>query len=102
LPLNEAIDVYSLGNVFYAVLTGVGPFYNETGVSQVHYKVAAGETPFVDPRWRNWSFAESKLIDMMEKLWTYSPDKRPDIFAVVAFLREAIKETRLSYMHEDG
>jgi hypothetical protein len=85
------------------LLTGVSIFYELSFVEEkeIHKKVKAGERPFVDPRWRKKSFAERKLIEIMEQMWTHHPDKRIDIFGVVSFLRDALKETRRSYLHED-
>ena len=101
-PLNEKIDVYSLANCFYSMLTGVGVFYDESEVEEVQRRVMVGETPYIDPRWRERSFAEGKLIEVMQKMWTYNPDERIDIFEVIAFLRDALDETLRSYMHEDN
>lgn len=100
-PLNEKIDVYSLGNNMYALLTGVSVFYDEEDIDQVQRRVKSGEMPYIDPRWQERSFAERKMIEIMEKMWTYDPDERVDIFEVITFLREAYEETRRNHMHED-
>jgi serine/threonine protein kinase len=100
-PLNEKIDVYSLGNNMYALLTGVSVFYEESDISEVQRRVKAGETPYVDHRWRERSYAERKMIEIMERMWTYNADERIDIFEAVILLRDAWDETRRSYMHED-
>ncbi|GKY95066.1 hypothetical protein MPSEU_000470800 [Mayamaea pseudoterrestris] len=100
-PLNEKIDVYSLGNSFYALLTGVGVFYDESDVDVVQERVMAGELPYIDTRWKKRSFAETQIIEIIERMWVYDPDERVDIFEVVAFLRNAWEETQRNYMHED-
>ena len=51
-----------------------------------------GETAFIDPRFRDRSFAESKLVDIIPLCWKYDPDDRIDIFELVRLLREAVKE----------
>ena len=54
--------------------------------------VIAGKRPFVDPRYAERSYAEKKMVEIMEKCWEYNPTKRIDIFEVVRLLREAIAE----------
>jgi serine/threonine protein kinase len=88
-PLNEKIDVWSLGMNMYALLTGVNPFYNDLTEEEVQQKVADGEKPFVDPRYRSRSFAEGQLIEIMELCWTYDADDRPDVFEIARRLRAA-------------
>jgi serine/threonine protein kinase len=88
-PLNEKIDVWSLGMNMYALLTGVSPFYKDLVVEEVQQKVVNGEKPYIDPRYRSRSFAEGQLIEIMELCWTFDPDGRPDIFEIARRLREA-------------
>ncbi len=47
---------------------------------------------YVDPRFRKRSFAEKKLVELMEKCWIYDPNDRISIFETVEFLRNVIKE----------
>ena len=51
-----------------------------------------GELPYVDPRYKQRSFAESQLVEIMEKCWVYDAEKRIDIFEVVRLLRKAVAE----------
>jgi len=90
-PLDEKIDVYSFGNNIYALLTGLYPFYEIDGEheAKVQEKVKNGERPYVDPRYRNRSYAEGTLVEVMEACWAYNPDQRPDLYAVVLQLQEA-------------
>ena len=55
-------------------------------------KMIKKETAYIDPRYRNRTYAESALVEIMEECWTYDPDERVDIFEVVEFLREAVEE----------
>ena len=55
-------------------------------------KLIGKELAYVDPRYAEKGFAESKLVEVMEKCWVYEPDKRIDIFEVVKLLREAVEE----------
>ena len=49
-------------------------------------------TAYIDDRYRTRSFAEGKLVEIMERCWVYDPVKRADIFEVVRFLRDAVEE----------
>ena len=52
------------------------------------------ERAYVDPRYRHRSFAEAKMVEIMEQTWEFDPTQRIDIFAVVKFLRDAVEENR--------
>jgi serine/threonine protein kinase len=88
-PLNEKIDVWSLGMNMYTLLTGVNPFYNESNEEAVQQLVTNGEKPYIDPRYRSRSFAEGQLVEIMERCWIYDPDDRPDIFEITRQLKAA-------------
>jgi hypothetical protein len=49
------------------------------------------ELPYIDPRWRTRSYVEGRLVEIMEKCWSYDPDQRIDIFEAVRLLRETLK-----------
>ena len=90
-PLNEKIDVYSYGNGVYGLLTGLWPFYtlNDDHEEEVKEKIRKGETPFIDPRYRNRSLEEGILAGIIDACWAYDPDARPDMVSVVTKLRLA-------------
>ncbi|KAL9182905.1 hypothetical protein ACHAXT_004184 [Thalassiosira profunda] len=90
--LNEQIDTFSFGNNIYAMLTGLWNFYDTDDDGVVQKKLIDGGLAYVDARYRERSFAETKLVELMEKCWIYDPDKRISIFDAVAFLRKAVKE----------
>ena len=60
----------------------------------VQKKLIDGKTAYVDSRYRERSFAEKKLIELMEKCWIYDPDERISMFEAVEFLRKAVKENK--------
>ena len=51
-----------------------------------------GKLPYLDPRYKERSYAEKKLVELMEKCWLYDPDERISIFDAVEFLRQAVKD----------
>ncbi len=85
------MDVYSFGNNMYALLTGAMPFQGED-YHDIQGYVAGGEIPFIDPRYRERSREEAKLVEIIEACHEFHPDDRPSIFEVVAFLRDALLE----------
>lgn len=91
--LNEKMDVFALGNIFYGILTGLFPFYFSSH-DEAEKRLVKGDRAYIDERWRTHSFAEKKLIDAIEKCWIHDPDERTDIFWVVRFLRDALDEHR--------
>lgn len=91
-PLNEQIDVFSLGNNFYGLLTGLWIFYENKDDQAVQSKVINEELPFIDNRYSHRSFAEATLIKAMKMCWKHDPDERSDIFEIVKFLRRAVGE----------
>ncbi|GAX24170.1 hypothetical protein FisN_4Lh255 [Fistulifera solaris] len=90
-PLNEKIDVWSLGINMYYVLTGSTVLPEAKTTEEYQERIMKGEKPPIDPRFRERSFAEQTMVDIIERCWIYNPDERIDIFGVVQILREAVK-----------
>ena len=90
--LNEKVDVYSLGNNMYSLLTGLWVFNDEPDFGEVQYLVRQGKKPYIDPRYKERSLAESKLVEIIGKCHEYYEEERPSIFEVVEFLRESLEE----------
>ena len=89
-PLTETIDVWSLGNNFYSLLTGLWVYPDDEDMNVLRNKIGNGNFTNIDPRYKNHSFAEGKLVDIIERIWKFNPSERPSIFDVVHFLREAV------------
>ncbi|CAJ1930979.1 unnamed protein product [Cylindrotheca closterium] len=90
--LNEKIDVWSLGNNMYTLLTGLDPF------PWLHSKemqplVMRGETAYIDPRFWARSKEEGRLAEIIKQCFEYNPDLRPSVFDIVEQLREAVTES---------
>ena len=51
-----------------------------------------GKIPFIDPRYRARSPAESKLVDVLERCYVYDAEERASMFELAASLRETFDE----------
>jgi hypothetical protein len=92
-------DVWAMGNNIYILLTGLYPYYETTITSEIENMVQAGETPFVDDRYRNRSMVEGRLVEIMEQCWAFDPQDRADIFEIVAHLRETQRRYQQETAH---
>lgn len=90
--LDEKIDVFSFGNNIYAMLTGLWGFYDISDDQVTQEKLTDGDLPYIDPRWKERSYIERRLVELMEKCWIFDPDERVDIFFAVEFLKETVRE----------
>jgi serine/threonine protein kinase len=91
-PLDEKVDVYSLGNNMYSVLTGLWVFYDSTSERDTVKRVTGAEKPWIDPRYKDGDLAEAKLAEIIPRCLEYFPQKRPSVFDLVGWLREAVEE----------
>ncbi|KAG7364549.1 protein kinase domain containing protein [Nitzschia inconspicua] len=91
-PLDEKIDVFSLGNNMYSLLTGLWVFYDSKDDQETRKRVTGGEKPWIDPRYIDGDPAESKLAQIIPRCFEYFPEKRPSVFQLVEWLSEAVKE----------
>jgi serine/threonine protein kinase len=89
--IDEKVDVYSMGNNIYTLLTGLWPFYESSIYAYAIKRVKSGIRPYVDERYRKRSYIEAKLVEIMEKMWAQEPTDRPDIFEVLSLLKEIKK-----------
>ena len=83
--VNEGSDTFSLGNNFYALLTGFRPHYEWTGKKRDLYgQIGEGlKLPYIDDRYRNRSDVESTLVKLMEACWVYDKRERASVFDVL-------------------
>lgn len=95
LDLNKKAIVLSRTHtsVCYRNSVSVYPFYSLTEV-ETQGMVMNGTTAFIDPRYKERSFAESKLVEIIPQCWIYDPRQRINIFRIVDFLRNAVQESK--------
>jgi hypothetical protein len=74
------------------MLTGLWGFYDIEDDEETQEVLIDGKLPYIDPRWKERSYIERRLVELMEKCWIYNPDDRIDIFYAVEFLRETVRE----------
>lgn len=88
--LDEKIDIFSLGNCFYGLLTGLWPLYYSSN-EVAENKLVMGQMPYIDKRYRTRSYAEGSLVKAIEMCHHREPEDRSDIFAIVNHLRDAVE-----------
>ena len=95
-PLNEKIDVWSLGINMYYLMTGSSVLPEAKTTTEYQERIMKGQKPPIDPRYPERSFAERTLVEIIERCWIYDPDERIDIFEAVETLLDAIKRLETS------
>ena len=86
-----------MGNTIYSLLTGLEPFsqYDDNGENEaveIQRKILKGEQSFIDPEYRNGSFVESKLVEIIEATWEIFGGRRISMFDVSSFLKQTKEE----------
>ena len=94
--LDESIDIWPMGNLIFALLTGLKPYYEIKGGDTAIQKETKKGPPYIDPRYKTRSFIESRMYDIMKRCHQMKAKDRVDIFEVVRYL----KETRRLHQEE--
>ena len=91
--LDEKIDIFSLGNILYSILTGLWIYYDygddTADVHDVQSLITHGNLTYIDSRYDFRSFGEAFLVRLMNICWFYYADQRPSIFEVIELLEIA-------------
>lgn len=88
--LNEKIDIFSLGNNIYALLTSLWVFPNDQD-EVARGKLMNGELSVIDETYSLSSPEEKLLVEIMQQCWRYDPAERIDAFEIVRLLREFLE-----------
>lgn len=85
---DEKMDVYTMGNNIYVLMTGLWPFYTEDEDETIQHWVRTGKRPYIDDRYRySDNLIEREFVKIMEEMWEGDIHDRPDIFKIVKWLR---------------
>ena len=76
----------------YGLLTGLMVFHEAAHYGEVQHRVGLGEKAYIDPRYKERSLAEAKLIEIIDRCHEYYQEDRPSIFEVVDLLSQALEE----------
>ncbi len=87
----EKIDVYSLGNVIFSILTGLYPF-DDLEMEDAQKKVMNGETPPIPVEYLKSNHPIDKaLVQAMKMCWVYNWQDRANASDVRDFLMNTWK-----------
>mmetsp|Transcript_2157 Transcript_2157/g.4711 ORF Transcript_2157/g.4711 Transcript_2157/m.4711 type:complete len:702 (+) Transcript_2157:191-2296(+) len=87
---NEMIDVYSMGNIFYAILAGEMPFEGQKE-SKAQKKVIGGRRPgFPKEILSSEDAATQAMLAATKKCWAHAPGDRPKAASIRNELKEAM------------
>lgn len=70
---DEKCDIWSLGVLLYMMLSGTPPFYGANR-KEVMAKIRKGKFSF---KGRMWNLISKEAKDLIERMLTYQPEKRP-------------------------
>lgn len=85
--LDESVDVWPMGNIIFSILTGLYPYHEHSDIKAIVKRRKEGP-PYIDPRYKTRSYAEGRLVEIMNQCHKLKASERVDIFEVVRHLRE--------------
>ena len=96
IPLTEKVDVYSLGNILWSLLTGTSPWKkNNKMMDELRPRVARGEMPTLPSKFANSTDLSIVAIkNAMYKCLEIDPEKRASAGEIAHDLKVALKEVK--------
>lgn len=89
--LTEKMDVYSVANVLYGILTGTKPYGGMTS-SQIQTVVKEGKIPPLEVRYRREGTSDEKLAYLTERAYEFDPRKRISARVLAEELERLVNE----------
>jgi serine/threonine protein kinase len=91
----EKIDIYSMGNVFYSILTEKWP-YEDDKSRDAQEAVKQGKRPNISSRLQNSDDPAVKaILKAITMSWRHDPEERATALEVKEFLRQELKKLNL-------
>jgi len=87
MPETEKVDIYSMGNIFYGLLTEKWPF-EDTKTDRAQEKIMRGERPPVNESISGSNNPDIQvLLKAMEMCWTHDPQVRATAIEVRDYIK---------------
>ena len=87
----EKVDMYSIGNTLYGLLTGKYPF-EDLKDKEARRKIRKGERPPIDEKYSNSTNAYTQaLVKSISMCWVQEPKERASAGELLAFIDSELK-----------
>lgn len=91
----EKVDVYSMGNIFYSILTLNYPFEGKKS-KEVYQRIADGERPLIAESIRNSTDPYDRtMLEVIEMCWRQDPTERATARQVQQHIVATLKELKV-------
>jgi serine/threonine protein kinase len=95
---SEKVDIFSMGNIFYSILSGDSPFEGEKE-SKAQKKVINGKRPKIpDEVLKSDDIAINAILSVTRKCWEQSPSDRPTAAEVRDQLKNVIDKMKSRHL----
>jgi len=93
MHIDEKIDLFSVGNILYTILTGKIPWENQDRVD-IQRNVRMGNIPYIDDEYREDGSLDAHLADIVENVFETNPQKRRNARSIVEELEALLEQTK--------